>query len=299
MRSNLFLLSCLLLLCFTSCQKSIEWNDLALTPTTPTTPTTPGGGTTTGSLLVKAVSLSLTDTTTALYTYDASKKLIKSQSVGTSSGSKVDDSETFIRDANGNVIKYISIRYSTTSFNPSGYDTTVTTIHYPTGSNNSDYSKMTQEFFGFVFSDSTTFVYSSGKIVKTNLYITDFVTGTYLLSSHTDYTYDANGNVASFKTYDYAASATPTLVASYTFEHDTKKSPLILGNEGIVLSRPSSVGPNNVNKLTLIDNTNTPPVTLGFTVTFNYNANSMPSDTKTVVTYNGVSATTNSTLFYQ
>lgn len=299
MRSNLFLLSCLLVLCFTSCQKSIEWNDLVLTPTTPTTPTTPGGGTTTGTLLIKAVSLSLTDTTTVLYTYDASKKLIKSQTVGTSSSTKVDNSETFIRNANGNVTKYTMIRYSATSFNASGYDTTITTIHYPNGSSNYDYSIITQEFLGFVFSDSTTYEYSNGKIVRSKLYITDIVTGGYLLSSQTDYTYDANSNLTLYKTYDYTTSTSPTLVASYTFEYDTKKSPLILGNEGIVLNRQSAVGANNVSKLTLIDNTNTPPVTLGFIVTYNYNANSMPSDTKTVVTYNGVSATTNSTLFYQ
>lgn len=297
MRSTL-LFSSLVMILLSSCQKSIVWDDLVLTPpTTPVTPTTPGS--TTGTLLAKAVSLSLTDTSTVLYTYDTSKKLIKSQTVGTSSGSKVDGNEMFVRDASGNVVKYITIRYSTTSFNPSGYDTTITTIHYPTGSNNFDYSKMTQNLLGIVSSDSTTFMYLNGKIVNTYEYITNFVTGGYTLSSYNDYTYDSNGNISSYKIYNYGSGTTPSLVASYVFEHDTKKSPLILGNEGFVINRQTSAGPNNTSKLTLIDNTNTPPVTLNIAVTYNYNANSMPSDSRTIVSFNGVSSTTNSTLFYQ
>ena len=298
MRSNLFLLFCLLVLCFTSCQKSIEWNDLVLTPTTPTTPTTPGGGTTTGSLLVKAVSLSLTDTLTEMYSYDASNKIIKTQTVGTSSGSKVDMSNIYTRNSSGNITKYVQINYSASSFNASGYDTTVTVIHYPTGSSNFDYVLTQQEFLGFVFSDSTVFTYTAGKITRQTSYMTDLLTGGYIINQYLDYTYDANGNVTSAKTYSYTTGTTADLVATYTFAYDTKKSPLVMGNEAFIISSPPSYGPNNFTKYDVVDVT-TPLNSLYISSKYNYNANSYPSDATITATRAGISLVTKSTLFYQ
>jgi hypothetical protein len=298
MRSNLFLLSCLLVLCFTSCQKSIEWNDLVLTPTTPTTPTTPGGGTTTGTLLVKAVSLSLIDTLTALYSYDASKKVIKNQTIGTTSGSKVDMTNIYTRNSSGNIIKYIQINYSASSFSASGYDTAVTVIHYPLGSSNFDYVITQQEFLGFIFSDSTVFTYTAGKITKQTSYLTDFLTGNYIPNQYLDYTYDANGNVSSAKAYSYGTGTTPTLAATYAFTYDTKKSPLVMGNEAFIISSPPSYGPNNYSKYDVVDAT-TPLNSLYISSTYNYNSNNYPLDATITATRAGISIVTKSTLFYQ
>jgi len=298
MRSNLFLLSCLLLICFTSCQKSIEWNDLTLTSTSPTTPTTPGGGATTGTLLVKTVSLSLIDTATVLYTYDASKKLVKSQTVGTSSGSKVDYSYIYTRNANGNVTKFTEISYSSASLNSSGYDTTVSIIHYPTGSNNFDYAITTQEILGFVFSDSTVFVYTAGKITRQITYMTDLVTGTYAINSSMDYTYDASGNnIIAAKSYSYT-TGTAVLNASYAFTYDSKNSPLILGNDAFLSAGPTSYGSNNFLKYDFTDAS----VSLNsFSVasTYNYNTNNYPSDVAITATRSGFSLVTKATFFYQ
>lgn len=298
MRSNLFLLSCLLLLCFTSCQKSIEWNDLVLTPTTPTTPTTPGGGTTTGTLLAKTVSLSLTDTATVLYTYDASKKLIKMQTVGTSSGSKVDNSSIYTRNTNGNVVKFTEISYSAVSLNSSGYDTITSTIHYPTGSNNFDYAVSTQEFFGFIFADSTVFVYTGGKITRQITYMTDLLTGAYDINRSIDYTYDASGNnIVSAKAYSYT-TGTGVLDATYAFAYDSKKSPLELGNDAFLSLGPTSYGTNNFIKYDMNDAA-VPLNSFSVTSAYNYNTSSYPTDVAITASRSGLSLVTRGTFFYQ
>ncbi|MDI9365916.1 MAG: hypothetical protein QM541_13250 [Flavobacterium sp.] len=295
MRSNHFILACLLLFCFTSCQKSIEWNDLILTPTTPSTP---GGGTTTGTLLVKAVSISLTDTATALYTYDASKKLIKSQTVGTSSLSKIDNTTIYTRNSSGNVVKLTEIGYSAVSLNSSGYDTIESTIHYPTGSNNFDYAVSTQKLFGFVFNDSTVLVYTGGKITRQITYTTSFFTSVYDINRSIDFIYDASGNnIVSAKTYSYTTGSA-VLVAEFIFAHDSKKSPLALGNDAFFSLGPSAYGTNNVIKY----DSNDPAVPLNsysVVFAFNYNTNGYPTDATITATRYGIALVTKSTLFYQ
>ncbi len=271
------------------------WDDLVLTP--PSTPVTPTPSGTTGTLLVKAVSLSITDTLTEIYTYDTSKKLIKNATVGSSSGSKVDDSYTYTRNSSGNIVKIAEIYFSTASFNTNGYDTVLSVIHYPTGSNNFDYSITQKVLLGFVFNDSTVFAYTSGKITKQISYTTDLVSGAYTINNSIDYTYDTNGNVITAKAYSYATGSA-VLTASYSFVYDSKKSPLMLGNESFIMQGPTSAGPNNFTQYNLIDPSSSLN-NLAIAAVYNYNANSYPSDATITASRAGVSLITKSTLFYQ
>jgi YD repeat-containing protein len=276
MRSNLFLIACLILFCFTSCQKSIEWNDLVLTPTAPVTPA-PGG--TTSSLLVKLVTLSNTDTLTYNYTYDAANKLVKITTVGLSNGSKVDDLEVLVRDANGRLTQYNKISYSSTSTNASGYDTTITKVHYPTNSNNFDYTISNAFIGGFYLTDSTTYTYVNGKIAQLKLYYSNALTlGQSILAIESNYIYDANGNVALLKNYDYTTSTTPTLYSELAYTFDNKKSPLMLGNEAIVINADVVyIGANNGLSASYKDYSSTQSSTANISYTYSYNTNGYPT----------------------
>ncbi|MFC4230282.1 hypothetical protein ACFOW1_00160 [Parasediminibacterium paludis] len=276
MRSNLLLIACFVLFGFTSCQKSIEWNDLVLTPTTPVTP--PPGGTT-SSLLVKLVTLSNIDTLTYNYTYDSANKLVKITTVGLSNGSKVDNLEILVRDANERLIQYNKISYSSTSTNASGYDTTITKVHYPTNSNNFDYTVSNAFISGLYLTDSTTYTYVNGKITQLKLYYSNALTlGQSVLAIGSNYTYDANGNVTSLKNYDYATSTAPTLYSELAYTFDNKKSPLMLGNEAIVINADLVyIGANNGLSASYKDYSSTQSSTANISYTYSYNTNGYPT----------------------
>lgn len=295
------LLGCVWAMAFTSCQKGIVWDDLNLNPAVPTTPTTPG--TSTGNLLVKTVSLSVTDTVTELYTYDTSVKLIKTVNVGFSSGSKTDNRHFLVRDASGRITQHTQIIYSNSSSNASGYDTVVANIHYPSSSSNYDYTTQLQNSMGHVVKDSSTFAYTNGKVVTILTYQTNFVTGIYQPLTKYTYGYDANGNVTSGKAYSYASgsSAPPTLGATFTFEYDAKNSPLILGNDAFIVVGETFAGPNNCIKLTSAYS-GPPAQTLTLAYNYSYNNNNYPSIGIATTTYQGTTTSTTSTtgtFYYQ
>lgn len=297
MRSNLFLLSCLLVLGFSSCQKSIEWNDLVLTPTTPTTPS---GGTTTGTLLMKMVTLSDADTLTYNYTYDAANKLVKITTIGLSNGSKVDDTEILIRDASGKLTQYNKISYSSTSTNASGYDTTSTRVHYPAGSSNFDYTVSNMFVSGFYLTDSTVYTYTNNKISQSKLYYSNSLTfGQSVLALGSSYTYDANGNLLTLKNYDYISAATPTLYSEVSYTFDTKKCPLVLGNEAIVMNADQSfIGLNNGLTAAYKDYSSTQNLSINISYTYSYNTNGYPTQASGTGTSNLSSVPSKLQAFY-
>lgn len=296
MRSNLFLLSCLLVLGFSSCQKSIEWNDLVLTPTTPVTPTP---GTTGGNLLVKMVSLSSTDTVTYIYGYDSVKRLIKLTQVGVSSGDKVDETEYYIRDAAGKLIQHTKISYSSTSALPSKYDTVYSKLHYPTGSSNFDYVIESANSGNGYVTDSVTFAYTNNRVSQYKYYATS-PSRQPILVYHIDVTYDASGNVINEKLYTYNFTTTPTLSTDNAFTYDNKISPLQYGNESFVGLGENFAGPNNVVSLLITDKSGSSTNTVSVNYNIAYNSNSYPATANGTAIVTGAPAQTlQLTYFYQ
>ncbi|MBC7650687.1 MAG: hypothetical protein H7101_02945 [Deinococcales bacterium] len=290
------LFTSLLLLLISSCQKSIVWDDLVLLP--PSTPVTPITGGTSGTLLDKIVSLSNTDTITLSYAYDASKRLIKETQVGISNGDKVDQTKIFKRDASGKIIENTMIEYSTTATTPSKYDTTNMFVHYPTGSLNFDYAIQTEVVSGSSPKDSITFQYTANKITRVKSFFSNSLSIGYKTSYQVDYSYDANGNLAGGKIYTYT-TGTAVLAAEYIFVYDTKKSPLILGNEAFLTLGENYVGSNNVTSLTTTDKINAGG-SIVIAYTFGYNANNFPATANGTATYPGLgSQSLKLTYFYQ
>ena len=282
MRKCLLFISLGLLL-LSSCQKSIVWDDLVLTPPTIPIPIPSG---TNGSLLTKMVSLSITDTLTYIYSYDSSKRLIKLATVGVSSGAKVDENEYFLRDASGKMVQYTKIEYSKKSTNTSKYDTSYSKVHYPSGSNNFDYIIEFASASRSLISDSITFAYTNNKITQQKIFYGALASGgTATLAFQSDFGYDASGNVTNSKIYTYTNNV-QELSAEATYGYDTKKSPLVLGNEAFITLGEYYSGPNNPISYTLLSkNTNMSSVNINYNIT--YNANSYPAQATGTATFTG------------
>ncbi len=294
-----FLFISLVVLILSSCQKSIVWDDLVLTP--PTTPIiVPGVGGTTGSLLTKIVSLTTTDTVTQSFSYDSSKKLTKVTSVGISNRDKKDDTYFFTRDASSKITNIVEIVYSASSLNVNKYDTTYATIHYPFGSIKFDYSINTLTSGGLTYRDSTYYTYNAEKVVSVKSYTFNIVSNSYQFSSTKDYTYDVNSNVVTIKVSTSSSNPLNNDIAGdYKFEYDSKKSPLILGNEALITLGETYCGANNLSKLTL-NITSPQAATVILVLSYNYNSNSYPTFASGKATSQGLNSDSQSiTYFYQ
>lgn len=293
-KSLLFIIFTSLLV--TSCQKSIVWDDLVLTPPTPQPP--PTG--TNGSLLTKIVSLSTTDTLTITYSYDSLKRLIKVATVGISRGDKVDKSQFFLRDTSGKMVQYTEIEYSRNSTNALKYDTSYAKVHYPFGSSNFDYVIEFANTSRTLISDSIAFTYTNNKVTQFKVFYGPLATGgAGTLAAKSDFTYDASGNVISNKAYTYTNNV-QTSSGEATYGYDTKKSPLILGNEGFITIGEYYSGPNNAISYTVVDKTGTNPTTVNISYNINYNSNNYPAQAMGTATYTGLpNQTLQLTYFYQ
>ncbi len=267
------LLSLLVIILFSSCQKSIVWDDLVLTP--PTTPVTPTPGATGGSLLDKIIALSNTDTLTFTYSYDTTKKLVKITKVGVSSGDKVDETEYYIRDVNGKLTQHTKISYSAKSALPSKYDTVYTKIHYPAGSSNFDYVIELANSNGGYITDSITYAYTNSKISRYTYFGTS-PTSVAMPYYYLDLTYDAAGNTTDVKYYSYLMGVSPVFSLETIYTYDTKVSPLQYGNESLIALGEYYLGVNNFLSITLIDKTGRAS-DLAVTYTRTYNTTSLPN----------------------
>lgn len=289
------LFTSLVVLILTSCQKSIVWDDLILTPpvTPPVTPTPSGS-----NLLDKIVALTTTDTLTYSYTYDNTKRLIKVTQVGVSSRDKIDETEFYIRDNAGKLIQHTTISYSATSTLPSKYDTIYAKIHYPQGSSNFDYVIHLANNGGGYTTDSVLYTYTNNKISQYKNFSTSLTSAAIPFYS-VDIAYDALGNVTLAKYYSFLNSSTPTLSLETSYTYDSKVSPLIYGNESFIALGEYYAGPNNFLSLTVLDKVGTASA---LTVTYNraYNSNNLPSTANGIAISNGQPQQTSQlTYFYK
>ncbi|SKA03577.1 hypothetical protein [Sediminibacterium ginsengisoli] len=238
-----------------------------------------GSGNTPG-LLLKTETISSGGTSTVTYDYDASDRLIKQTSY--SSVSPVIAVMRFVRDNNGRIIEVKSNAMPNGLSNPTmltGTDSITIKVHYPSATSTQfDYSVYTATKMGIAFTDSVVYKYTANQLVDITEY-NDLFGPSSVVSSMT-YTYDANGNVKQVQnTFTQGAGAPPTTV-TYDNTFDTQKSPLILGNDGLIGggSNGQACGPNNMIKAVI----NIPGAGPQYqnqvsTVTYQYNNDGKPA----------------------
>jgi hypothetical protein len=158
------------------------------------TPTGGGGngGTSNGDLLVKALSITGTDTTTINLTWDSNKRLSQYLSSGKTNGIVTNSKTDIIRESNGNIKKMINSPMGGTSY----VDSIVAFVYYVPGTSKIAYVKDVNYIPGFPFSDSIIISYNStGKISSKETFIENIFAGGWMKQSKSTYTYDAQGNL--------------------------------------------------------------------------------------------------------
>ena len=252
------------------------------------------GGGTTAELLVKAISVTGSDSVVVNYGYDGAKRLILEKIVGISQGADVGNEQHIIRDASGIITKLVQ---KNAAFQQVGLDSIISVVYYDAGT--SRYTSRVQQinYLGFSFNDSSVFIYdAAGKVTQQDEYQSDPLgSGSYIQAFKTEYIYSTSGNLDKFKQYDLS-SGSPNLLATYVYVHDGKLNPLRLNNETFVIGKPELISTNNVVSFQLIDQI-TPANSFTTTTTFTYNNNNKPSTGVSTQTPGNI--VSNSVYYYQ
>jgi hypothetical protein len=253
-----------------------------------------GGGSTSGTMLVKMVSKNGSDSVVTVYEYNAGKKLINEKTVGMSGGIDEGNEVRYYRNSSGIVTRYVQIN---SNFVMAGIDSVTTFVHYNTSSLR--YTSTVQEIslLGFSVLDSMVFVYDgSGKVVHSDLYQSiPLAGGGYDLTEKFKYTYAASGNITQYDIYDETSGA-DDLVATVRYTFDTKTSPLIFNNEAFAIGHPDWISVNNGTKVEFTD-VSDPSNNQTIAFTYTYNNSNMPATG--VSTQNPGAVVSNITYYYQ
>ena len=197
---------------FTSCQKQVDW----VTPSTGDTTTTGGGTTPTGDLVVRSVSVTGTDTTTTLYSYDSQKRLQSFTSDGKAGGMATHIYNEYVRDATGRIV---TTKQKSESFGITT-DTIFTTVHYPNATTQDfSYTTAQVDLMGLISYDSTIAVYNSGKLAEIKNYQASFGSPYELLTNY-QYTYNAAERVISQLSIYHNLVPSQQDTTSYTYTYN-------------------------------------------------------------------------------
>ena len=250
---------------------------------------------TSGSLLVKTVSRSGSDSLITTYAYDANQKLINKKTTGIDvKGVDVNREYRIYRNASGIVTNYSVIDADLISV---GIDSLATLVHY-----DATLSKYTSSVTvigapGYNFFDSTVFSYDgSGRIIAADLY--DGVLGSswHSFTGKEQFAYSPAGNMAQHEIKDVDQSVTIIPISVTNFSYDDKLNPLHLGNEGIVLKLDECYSLNNIVTEIVTDNSD-PSGDQTETLTYAYNDQNRPTIGQLIIMPNDLSATI--TYYYQ
>jgi len=230
-----------IILLISSCQK--EFIDATVTP-----PGGGGGGTSNGQLLVKALSITGTDTTTVTLTWDSNKRLTQYISMGKTNGIVTNSKTDIIRESNGNIKKMIN--------NPMGgsayVDSIVAFVGYQPGTSKIAYVKDINYTPFLSFSDSIAITYNAaGKISTKESFFENFLTGVMEKQSKSTYTYDAQGNLLTNTTL-ILDPVTMTYIPGFTItnSYDSHLAPASFGDDAFIVKGISeeSISPNHLIK---------------------------------------------------
>ena len=278
MKNNLVL--CALALFLFSCQKEIEF-DFGN-----------GGGGPRDGLLIKAVSKSGADSIVINYTYDGSKRLLREKIVGNSEGINVGSDLRIIRNGAGIITGLVQ---KSDALQQAGIDSIVTKVYYSQGTSRYTSTLSEISLFGFTVKDSTVLVYDgSAKIIREDIYQSEPLTGIYVLSFKTEYTF-VNGNLDLIKQFDLSGGVS-NHVATITYTYDTKVNLLWLNNEAFIIGNPVLISGNNTGTAQFEDVTD--PLN-NITITNTYTYNSFNKPLTGVTTQNPGNMVSDNSFYYQ
>jgi YD repeat-containing protein len=281
MKNNL-ILSALALFLF-SCQKEIEF-DFG------------NGGSGVGprdGVLIKAVSKTDADSIVVNYTYDGSKRLLSEKITGNSQGIDVGSDLRIIRNSAGIITGLVQ---KANALQQSGIDSVITKVYYNQGASRYSAKVFEISLFGFTVKDSSVLVYDgTSKIIREDMYQSDPLTGSYVLTLKSEYTFSANGNLESIKQYDLS-SGTSNHVSTITYAYDSRVNPLRLNNEALVIGNPVLLSANNV-ATGQFEDVITPANNITITNTYTYNSFNKPLSG--ITTQNPGNMVSDNSFYYQ
>jgi hypothetical protein len=282
-----FLAGCLLIISIFSCQKEVDWASIpppAGSPGTGGNPqANPSGitGGSNGTVLLSAVRKNNLDSVVATIEYNGADKFIKYTCFGKEKYDTFDINykiySTYERDANNRIIKFVGMNtLDTTIFG--AVDSIRGTVHYPSASaTDFDYVVTTSDMGLAIFTDSSLYTYSAGKVIRKTTYTyNDFLPGTVPeLSSKQEFDYDVAGNVKEIRAYAAdQLTGQLKLASKTTYTYDNKPNAYTFKNEGFLLTG-IYYGPNN--SLTAVNTNYGPPSqTTVISSAYNYNAQNYP-----------------------
>lgn len=244
-------------------------------------PATNSGTNSSGSLLLKLVTLHGADTNdVSEYSYNTNNQVITQYLVDYSQGQKQANYYAITRNNSGYITQF-SIQ--TTVNGLASAAPVIHYVHYPSGSNNFDYVTSSAIVNGSLFKDSINYTFANNLVSKAIEYVSNGAT--YAKAATYEYGYDGTGNNTSIK---LTVEGTPQSIVNYTFSYDNKVNPLnSLGNDNVLLT---GYGVKKNNFLTTAANDANPTpssFSINSTYTYTYTSSGYPSKaTSTVVTKN-------------
>ncbi len=281
MKKTIGFLAVLIVIVFVACQKEIDW----------------GLGGNASQTLYRIKSTTGTDTTQIDYTYDASKRLIREKTTGVAGGQNLDNDFIINRNSSGIITTTVQKAAVLIAV---GIDSVVTRYNYNSGT-----SKYTSSVFdlaipGLAVTDSAVYTYdANGRITGDSHYLT--IGGLPIpippvLALKNSYTYSGSNltNLAQDAATTPGGPLSPVSSEAYTF--DVKTNPLIITNEGVLLTRTGLYNANNVTKA-VVANVVDPTQDFTMDYTYKYNSYSKPDSSYGTKTPGG--AVTATKYFYQ
>ena len=246
------------------------------------------------SLLTKVVTNTGSDSSVTIYQYDASGRLIRETTSGSSQGSNLDNDFIIVRNSSGIITQTIQ---KNPDLSQSGIDSLVRTVNYDASAKRYTGASQPFSYSGYTGTASTEFIYDqSGKVIEEDTYANILTVS--LLIEKVVYTYSSSGtDITEAKIYTVdSTGSNMALVSTLNSTYDTKVSPLILsGSEAFALQRQQFFNANNAITLQQTDAATSSSVT--YTSAYTYNASNYPK-TASVTTSPG-NATSTVTYYYQ
>jgi hypothetical protein len=248
-------------LVFVSCEKSSSTDN---TPDPPDPPATK---------LVKTVEKTGADSVTTEYFYDANERMIRFKVSGAVAGTSKYYETWLTRNANGAITQEINKGAQLTSM---GIDSQLTVYVYNVPGNRPSFSRLTFMDSGVFFKDSTAYEYDgAGNIVRD--YHNQYMAPNPVQRFSMVYVRSANGNIDSTNYYDYdPATGGYTPGPTIAFQYDTKKNPLKLGIEGVLLYSWEIAGPNNPTQEKAVYPNSVPSADYTVNISYTYRSDNLP-----------------------
>lgn len=184
----------------------------------------PNGGNTSNDLLVKYISVSADDSSTAILSYDSKKRLSTVVVDGISDGSPYHSYKRYVWDSS--VDRILQVVSYEDGDNAVQTDTTRKVMHYPSATAlEYDYAITSMEIMDEPAIDSSVFTYSGSQITQVREYVN--IPGAGIENAYlyrTEFTYNSDGNVGVMNLYeaDLSSPSAPvyTIRMDLTYSND-------------------------------------------------------------------------------